>query len=84
MCPGFTGDCLETLEEISMEARHAFLEAGGKTFNYIECLNDSPQWLAALSDLSIQHMGGWPTQTAPDAQTLAASRAAALALGASQ
>ena len=84
VCPGFTGDCLETLEEISMEARHAFLEAGGKTFTYIECLNDSPQWLAALSELSIRHMGGWPTQSAPDAATLAASRATALALGAKQ
>lgn len=84
VCPGFTGDCLETLEEISMEARHAFLEAGGTTFTYIECLNDSPQWLAALSELSIRHMGGWPTQSAPDAATLAASRAAALALGAKQ
>ena len=84
VCPGFTGDCLETLEEISMEARHAFLEAGGKTFTYIECLNDSPQWLAALSELSIRHMGGWSTQSAPDAATLAASREAALALGAKQ
>ena len=84
ICPGFTGDCLETLEEISMEARHAFLEAGGKTFTYIECLNDSPQWLAALSELSIRHMGVWSTQSAPDAATLAASRAAALALGAKQ
>jgi len=35
VCPGFTGDCLETLEEISMEGREAFLHAGGKTFNYI-------------------------------------------------
>jgi ferrochelatase len=84
VCPGFTGDCLETLEEISMEARHAFLEAGGKTFSYIDCLNDSPRWLAALSDIAIRHMGGWDTQTAPDAQALAASRAAALALGARQ
>ena len=84
VCPGFTGDCLETLEEISMEARHAFLEAGGKTFNYIECLNDSPQWLEALSDLSILHMGGWPTQTVQDEAMLADSRAAALALGATQ
>ena len=84
VCPGFTGDCLETLEEISMEARHAFLEAGGKTFSYIDCLNDSPRWLAALSDIGIRHMGGWDTRAAPDAQTLAASRAAALALGARQ
>ncbi len=84
VCPGFTGDCLETLEEINMEARHAFLKAGGKTFNYIECLNDSPAWLAALSELGIRHMAGWPTQTGPDAQTLATSRAAALALGAGE
>ncbi|MDW5443157.1 ferrochelatase [Polaromonas sp. SM01] len=84
MCPGFTGDCLETLEEINMEARHAFLEAGGKTFNYIECLNDSPEWLRALSDITTQHLAGWPTQGTPDAQALAASRAAALTLGAQQ
>ena len=84
VCPGFSGDCLETLEEIAMEARHAFLEAGGKAFNYIECLNDSPQWLAALSELSIQHMGGWPTQPRPTEAALAASRAAALAMGATQ
>jgi ferrochelatase len=84
VCPGFIGDCLETLEEISMEARHAFLEAGGKTFHYIECLNDSPKWIAAMADLSIAHLGGWPTQTGPDEAALAASRAAALALGAKQ
>ncbi|CAM3313101.1 ferrochelatase [Polaromonas hydrogenivorans] len=84
VCPGFTGDCLETLEEISMEARHAFLQAGGKTFNYIECLNDSPQWLAALSELGIRHMGGWPTAAPAEPQALNDSRARALALGASQ
>ena len=83
LCPGFTGDCLETLEEINMEARHAFLEAGGKEFRYIECLNDSPEWLAALADFSAQQMGGWPTAPAAGgAEQLAASRTAALALGA--
>jgi len=84
VCPGFTGDCLETLEEIAMEARHDFMEAGGKTFNYIECLNDSPQWLAALSDLSIQHLGGWATGSAADPEALADSGARAKALGAAQ
>ncbi|MFI5446601.1 ferrochelatase [Polaromonas sp. UC242_47] len=84
MCPGFTGDCLETLEEINMEARHAFMSAGGKTFNYIECLNDSPDWLRALNDIAQQHLAGWPTLAAPDAQALAASRSAALTLGAQQ
>ncbi|ABM38272.1 ferrochelatase [Polaromonas naphthalenivorans] len=84
VCPGFTGDCLETLEEINMEARHAFLEAGGKAFSYIECLNDSPQWLAALSELGLRHMGGWPTAAPAEPQALGDSRARALALGAKQ
>jgi ferrochelatase len=84
VCPGFTGDCLETLEEISMEARHAFLEAGGKTFSYIDCLNDSPRWLAALSDIGIRHMGGWDTASPPDPKELSGSRERALALGAKQ
>ena len=84
VCPGFTGDCLETLEEINMEARHAFLQAGGKTFNYIHCLNDSPAWATALAALSAQHLSGWPTQVTPDENALAASKAAALALGATQ
>ena len=82
MCPGFTGDCLETLEEIAQEAKEAFIHAGGQEFHYIDCLNDSPEWIRALSDLTQLHLGGWPTQAAPDASTLAASRAAALALGA--
>ena len=82
MCPGFTGDCLETLQEIAQEAKEAFMHAGGQTFSYIACLNDSPEWMGALSDLTQQHLAGWPTQAAPDAQLLAASGAAALALGA--
>lgn len=63
VCPGFTGDCLETLEEISMEGREAFLHAGGKTFNYIPCMNDEPMWIEALAAISEQHMQGWPTST---------------------
>ncbi|MGB4115979.1 MAG: ferrochelatase [Polaromonas sp.] len=84
VCPGFTGDCLETLEEISMEAREAFLHAGGERFSYIPCLNDSPAWIAALANISAQHLSGWPTVVAPDVDALAASKAAALALGAKQ
>ena len=83
VCPGFTSDCLETLEEINMEARHAFLGAGGSDFHYIECLNDSAPGIQALAAVARQHMGGWPTQS-PDASQLAASQAAALALGAPQ
>ena len=82
ICPGFTSDCLETLEEINMEAREAFLHAGGKAFHYISCLNDSPLAIDALAAVATQHLGGWDTQTAPDVSTLAHSRAEALALGA--
>ncbi len=83
MCPGFTGDCLETLEEIAQEAKEAFMHAGGKEFHYIDCLNDSPEWMYALCEIAQQHMSGWPTK-ATDAATLAVSRASALALGAKQ
>ena len=82
VCPGFTSDCLETLEEIAMEGREAFLHAGGKAFNYIACLNDDPAWITALCEVTQQHLSGWPTQAGHDVQALAASRAAALALGA--
>lgn len=51
ICPGFVADCLETLEEIALECRETFLHAGGKEFRYIPCLNDRPDWIAALADL---------------------------------
>jgi len=61
MCPGFATDCLETLEEIDQEVRHAFTAAGGTEFHYIACLNDSHPWIAALAALAIRHLQGWPT-----------------------
>lgn len=82
LCPGFTSDCLETLEEIAQEAREAFLHAGGQEFNYLPCLNDQHAWIAALSAIAIQHMQGWPTAVAPDADALDAQRQRALAAGA--
>ena len=81
ICPGFTGDCLETLEEINQEAREAFLHAGGKEFHYIPCLNDSPAWITALGRIAQQHMAGWPVQ-ASDAAALASAQAHAQAGGA--
>jgi protoporphyrin/coproporphyrin ferrochelatase len=84
ICPGFTSDCLETLEEINIEAREAFLKAGGKEFHYIPCLNDDPEWITALCNLTQRHLQGWPTQDAPDLHALDASRLAALALGAKE
>ena len=81
LCPGFTSDCLETLEEINQEARAAFLQAGGQAFHYIPCLNDSPAWIAALGQIAEQHLSGWPTQTA-SAEQQAQARAHAIAGGA--
>lgn len=83
-CPGFTADCLETLEEIAMEVRHAFLSSGGQEFNYIPCLNDDPAWIAALGAITQQHLAGWPTQGEADAQALGASRERAVAMGAAR
>jgi ferrochelatase len=62
MCPGFPADCLETLEEIAMEGRAAFVQAGGKEFHYIPCLNDDPAWIDALSGIAERHLAGWPTR----------------------
>lgn len=61
ICPGFLADCLETLEEISIEIRQVFLTAGGQQFNYIPCLNESTEGIQALADISEQHLAGWPT-----------------------
>lgn len=81
VCPGFSSDCIETLEEIGMEARQAFLDAGGEHFHYIPCLNDQPAWIHALTSLCERHLQGWPTRTAECASTPEA-RTRALALGA--
>ena len=59
MCPGFTSDCLETLEEIGMEVRAAFLAAGGKEFHYIPVTNDTPSWMTALSIIAMENLAGW-------------------------
>jgi len=51
-CPGFVSDCLETLEEIGITAKRRFLEAGGRDCNAIPCLNESPEWIAALGQIA--------------------------------
>jgi ferrochelatase len=65
ICPGFTSDCLETLEVIAIEARHDFLNAGGVSFNYIPSLNESDLWLRALTDLVERNIEGWSTMLSP-------------------
>lgn len=83
ICPGFPADCLETLEEIAIEGRATFIEAGGRTFNFIPCLNERDDWIAALADLAATHLQGWPTRRAPDPAARAAAASRAKALGAS-
>ncbi len=82
ICPGFAADNLETLEEIAMAAKEAFLHAGGEQFRFIDCLNDRPDWIAALADLSLRHLQGWPTCAAASPTALQTQRERALAMGA--
>jgi protoporphyrin/coproporphyrin ferrochelatase len=51
ICPAFVTDCLETLEEIGLRGRETFLEAGGREFTLIPCLNDHPKWASALAEI---------------------------------
>ena len=51
MCPAFVADCIETLEEIGDRGREQFREAGGEELVLVPCLNDEPQWAAALNTL---------------------------------
>lgn len=81
VCPGFVGDCLETLEEIAMEGKATFLNAGGKEYRYIPALNEHPQWISALAAIAGEHLAGWEN-SANTGDEAAASRAHALALGA--
>jgi protoporphyrin/coproporphyrin ferrochelatase len=53
VCPGFVSDCLETLEELGITAREAFLACGGKELRLIPCLNESPEWIEALARISV-------------------------------
>jgi ferrochelatase len=61
VCPGFVADCLETLEEIGIEARKTFLDAGGIEFHLLPCLNERADWIDALAAIARQHHEGWPT-----------------------
>ncbi|MEI7455741.1 MAG: ferrochelatase [Nitrosomonadales bacterium] len=80
VCPGFVGDCLETLEEIAMEGREDFQHAGGGEYHYIPCLNDRDDWMRALTDLVMDNLQGW--LNLPDAADREKGRLQALAMGA--
>lgn len=57
--PGFSADCLETLEELDMENRAEFIEHGGEKFTYIPCLNDSPLGMRAIEQIVRRELAGW-------------------------
>ena len=59
VAPGFISDCLETLEEINVEARELFIENGGKEFNYIPCLNDNEHSIKFLEGIIKKNLQGW-------------------------
>jgi protoporphyrin/coproporphyrin ferrochelatase len=85
VAPGFTADCLETLEELAMEGRTSFLRAGGKEFHYIPALNEHPQWIDALGRIALENLGGWASASwdrDADEQARQSSKARALAQGA--
>ncbi len=84
ICPAFVSDCIETLEEIAMEGKQAFLSSGGQSFNYIPCLNAGHEWITVLASLCEQHLQGWPTKVEQQATQadLQATAQRAKALGA--
>jgi ferrochelatase len=82
ICPGFPADCLETLEEIAMEGKAEFIQAGGREYHYIPCLNERDDWIHALANLAATHLQGWPTLIIPDPAALETSALRARALGA--
>ena len=59
VCPGFAVDCLETLEEIDIENRAAFMGAGGARYEYVPALNAGARHARALAELIAQHCQGW-------------------------
>ena len=85
VCPGFVSDCLETLEEIAMEGKTIFIQAGGHEFHYIPCLNERTDWINTLADIALTNLHGWQEQHAAGEDSegeMAQSRRRALGLGA--
>jgi len=57
--PGFSSDCIETLEEIDGEVREVFMQAGGSNFAHIPCLNDSTEGMQVIETLVRRELQGW-------------------------
>jgi ferrochelatase len=83
VCPGFAVDCLETLEEVDMRYRAAFLARGGEAFDYVPCLNAGEAHCQLFERLLLRHAQGWPEiDGRAESGQLAAARDRALAMGA--
>ncbi len=85
-CPGFSADCIETLEEIDMQNHEIFLQNGGQSFNYIPALNAEPAHIQALVKIILRHTKGWPECSSEyaEAEYQEEIRQRALKLGAKQ
>lgn len=59
ICPGFSSDCLETLEEIAIEGKEIFRHAGGGEYNYIPALNENEAWIHAMTTIALDNLQGW-------------------------
>ena len=57
--PGFTADCLETLDELGREAAETFRAAGGSELTLVPCVNDHPSWVEAMTDLARREAAPW-------------------------
>tara|TARA_Y100000741_G_C18242179_1_gene554090 strand:- start:1392 stop:1910 length:519 start_codon:yes stop_codon:yes gene_type:complete len=56
ICPGFSSDCVETLEEISIQGKESFIKSGGENFEMIPCLNDSDDHIALIKHLVLENI----------------------------
>jgi len=84
VCPGFSADCLETLEEINEQNRELFLSKGGERFSYIPALNDRAEHVDVLAGLIDAQLQGWQPALENSPGDLAQCRQRALAHGAKQ
>ena len=62
ICPGFSSDCLETLEEIAMEGKHIFQSNGGGDYQYIPALNERESWIHAMCEIALDNLQGWVSE----------------------
>ena len=83
VCPGFSADCLETLEEIAVENAGYFTEAGGERLSYIPALNARADHVSFLTQLVLKNLRGWPEVSPgfrPDDRAAELAESAAIAV----